>query len=326
MKENNIGIFEEVREFPDPSAARRFAALVGLDDKKDRLLKEARLLLDPESLAAWSTKHHGRKAAIINLFRDRPPLFIFAGDVGTGKTALAETFGDAVAREANIRIALYALSLTARGTGAVGEMTSLLSAAFNEVKDAARKSSGRGGKHSSGIILLIDEADALAQSRELGQMHHEDRAGVNALIRGVDDFATGNLPAIVVMCTNRLEALDPAVRRRAAATFTFTRPNEAQRQAFLKPVLEELGFTPQQIQTVVTPPAQHTDALMDTPIPISRSGFFPDFCSRHTHQSPSHSIWRRRSWSVILRLRLSRRAKMDDFGGNNIPVHRENDL
>ena len=65
-------------------------------------------------------------------------------------------------------------------------------------------------------------------------MHHEDRAGVNALIRGVDDFATGNLPAIVVMCTNRLDALDPAVRRRAAVTFTFNRPNEAQRQAFLQ--------------------------------------------------------------------------------------------
>lgn len=251
MKENNIGIFEEVREYPDPSAARRFVALVGLDEMKERLLKEARLLLDPESLVAWSTKHHGRKAAIINLFRDRPPLFIFAGDVGTGKTALAETFGDAVARESNIRVALYALSLTARGTGAVGEMTSLLSAAFSEVKDAARKSSGRGGKHGSGIVLLIDEADALAQSRELGQMHHEDRAGVNALIRGVDDLATGNLPAIVVMCTNRLEALDPAVRRRAAATFTFNRPAEAQRHAFLKPVLEELGFSPQQIHSLV---------------------------------------------------------------------------
>ncbi len=251
MKENNIGIFEEVREFPDPSAARRYAALVGLEEVKDRLLKEARLLLDPESLTAWSTKHHGRKTAIMNLFRDRPPLFIFEGDVGTGKTALAETFGDTVARESNIRIALYALSLTARGTGAVGEMTSLLSTAFSEVKDAARKGSGRGGKHSSGIILLIDEADALAQSRELGQMHHEDRAGVNALIRGVDDFATGNLPAIVVMCTNRLDALDPAVRRRAAAIFKFSRPNDAQREALLKPLLEELGFTRQQIHSIV---------------------------------------------------------------------------
>ena len=53
------------------------------------------------------------------------------------------------------------------------------------------------------------------------------------------------------MCTNRLDALDPAVRRRAAATFTFTRPNDEQRQALLQLVLEEVGFTVQQIHSVV---------------------------------------------------------------------------
>jgi len=106
MSERKVGIFEEVREFPDPSAARKFASLVGLDEMKDRLLKEARLLLDPDSLTAWSNKHHPQKTRIIELFRDRPPLFIFAGDVGTGKTALAETFGDAVAREADLRVTL----------------------------------------------------------------------------------------------------------------------------------------------------------------------------------------------------------------------------
>jgi SpoVK/Ycf46/Vps4 family AAA+-type ATPase len=252
MIDSKVGIFEEVREYPNPTAARRFASLVGLDEMKDRLLKESRLLLDPDGLTAWSTKHHRQKIKIVEFFRDRPPLFIFAGDVGTGKTILAETFGDAVAREAEISVTLYALSLNARGTGAVGEMTSLLSSAFAEVKLAAKRGAAHGKKHNSGIILLIDEADALAQSRELGQMHHEDRAGVNALIRGVDDLATGNLPAIVIMCTNRLEALDPAVRRRAAVTFAFNRPNEHQRMALLKPVLEELGFKPQQIQSLVT--------------------------------------------------------------------------
>lgn len=252
MNQENIEIFEEVREFPDPTAARRYASLVGLDHMKERLLKEARLLFDPESLSAWSSKHHRKRTRLVDFFRDRPPLFIFAGDVGTGKTALAETFGDAVAREANMRLVLFALSLNARGTGAVGEMTMLLSKAFSEVKQAAKKASGRGTKHSSGVVLLIDEADALAQSRELAQMHHEDRAGVNALIRGVDDLAVGNLPAMVIMCTNRLDALDPAIRRRAAVTFTFARPDEQQRQAFLQPVLEELGFTPQQIHSLVT--------------------------------------------------------------------------
>src|ERR1700735_5768023 len=117
-------------------------------------------------------------------------------------------------------------------------MTKLLANAFDYVAKNIPKP--KGAKSSIAGILLIDEADALAQSRELGQMHHEDRAGVNALIRGVDDLATGNLPAIVVMCTNRLDALDPAIRRRAAATFTFTRPDEQQRHAFLKPVLEEI--------------------------------------------------------------------------------------
>jgi AAA+ superfamily predicted ATPase len=226
--------------------------LVGLDEKKERILKEAHLLLDPDSLTHWSEKFYHKKTKIIRLFQDRPPLFIFAGDVGTGKTELAETFGDAVARESGLSMTLYALSLNARGTGAVGEMTNLLSMAFAEVRQAARRASGRGGKRTSGVILLVDEADALAQSRELAQMHHEDRAGVNALIRGVDDLANGNLPAIIVMCTNRLEALDPAIRRRAAATFTFERPNEEQRRAVVEPVLEELGFTSQQIQSIVT--------------------------------------------------------------------------
>lgn len=261
MSQDRTGIFEEVREFPDPNAARRFASLVGLDRMKERLLKEARLLLDPESLTSWSQKHHHQKIKIVDFFRDRPPLFIFAGDVGTGKTALAETFGDAIAREAEIAVTLFALSLNSRGTGAVGEMTSLISAAFTEVREAAKKAASRGGKHRSGIILLIDEADALAQSRESAQMHHEDRAGVNALIRGVDDLATGTLPAIVVMCTNRLDAIDPAVRRRAAATFTFTRPADTQRHALLAPVLEEVGFTKHQIQSMVelTGPAKGRD-------------------------------------------------------------------
>jgi AAA+ superfamily predicted ATPase len=249
--EERVGIFEEVREFPDPSAAKRFASLVGLDTMKERLLKEAELLLDPENLTKWSQQFHHKKTKIVSLFEDRPPLFIFAGDVGTGKTALAETFGDAVARESHIGVTLYALSLNARGTGTVGEMTNLLSMAFSEVKQAARRGAGRGGKRTSGIILLVDEADALAQSRELTQMHHEDRAGVNAMIRGIDDLATGNLPAIIVLCTNRLGALDPAIRRRAAATFTFHRPDEEQRQALLAPILEELGFSAQQIHSVV---------------------------------------------------------------------------
>lgn len=236
------GVFDEVRSLPDPAAHRRFTSLVGLDETKRHLLKEARLLLEPGALDAWAEQHHRSRPAILGVFRDRPPLFIFAGDVGTGKTALAESFGDPIARELNVGVLLYCLSLTARGTGAVGQMTALLAAAFEEVRTVARQSRGPTGRPSQAVILLIDEADALAQSREAAQMHHEDRAGVNAVIRGVDDLAAEGLPAIIVMCTNRLDAIDPAVRRRAAATFLFDRPNEAQRRSILTDALADVGL------------------------------------------------------------------------------------
>lgn len=114
----------------------------------------------------------------------------------------------------------------------------LISTAFAQVIEAARKISVKKHKPQGAVILVIDEADSLAQSREFSQMHHEDRAGVNALIRGISGFATGNLPAIVVMCTNRLGAIDPAVLRRAGDIFEFARPNESQRLAMLSCLLD----------------------------------------------------------------------------------------
>ena len=243
MTPTSRGIFEDIKEFPDPDARRRYVSLVGLDEAKGRLLKESQLILNPDALAAWSQQHHGCQLPLVETFRDRPGLFLFAGDVGTGKTALAETFGDAIARSADITVTLYSLSLTTRGTGAVGEMTSLLAGAFDEVRTAARKAVSSRGKVTSAVILLIDEADAIAQSRELAQMHHEDRAGVNAVIRGVDDLSGGRLPALVLMCTNRLDAIDPALRRRAAATFQFDRPTEEQRAAVLRTALAESGIS-----------------------------------------------------------------------------------
>jgi len=165
---------------------------------------------------------------------DRTPLVILAGDVGTGKTELAETVGDAVARELKVAVMLYPLSLSARGHGAVGEMTTLLTKAFEAVHEHARAGHGRDGRLRHGTILLVDEADALAQSRELAQMHHEDRAGVNALIRGIDGLRKERLPVLTIMCTNRVDAIDPAVRRRAAAVLEFHRPEAEGRKALLE--------------------------------------------------------------------------------------------
>jgi hypothetical protein len=207
------GLFETVATFPDPAFQRRYEALVGLDSIKERLEKEAEALLRPDLLDKWSTEKHGVRLSALDLFLNRPPLFIFAGDVGTGKTELASTFGDRLARTTKLPVELFCLSLRARGSGAVGEMTRLISDAFCYIRShAAKKISG--DRKTGSTILLIDEADALAQSRELAQMHHEDRAGVNALIRGIDDIAVDRL-ACLTTAFRRLIRLCGAGRRQS---------------------------------------------------------------------------------------------------------------
>lgn len=244
-------LFGHVVDFPDPDAQRRLAALIGIDDIKGRLVAEASLLLDPSKLTNWSERHHQTVPPAVQEVSKRTPLVVLAGDVGTGKTELAETFGDAVARSLHVDVTLYPMSLSARGKGAVGEMTTLLTTAFNIVRDAASTARSKDGRVTHGVVLLIDEADALAQSRELAQMHHEDRAGVNALIRGIDGLRNDQLPVLTVLCSNRLDALDPAVLRRAAATFAFTRPDTDQRRLLLERLLSGLGVSDAEIGKIV---------------------------------------------------------------------------
>ena len=245
-------LFEPALIYPDLDARERLARLVGLDEHKDRVSKILTLLVVPGALRDWAERFHGGASTLLDTILARPPLIVLEGDVGCGKSALAESIADPVAREQKIDITLFPMSLSARGQGRVGEMTQLLSAAFDRTYTEASKLAGVGGEPSRGaVILLIDEADALAQSREATQMHHEDRAGVNALIRGVDRLANARLPVAVIMCTNRLESLDPAVQRRAADILSFHRPDRGQRRAVLDRPLEELGLCKADIEAIV---------------------------------------------------------------------------
>ncbi len=244
-------LFERKVIYPDFAPQERLARLVGLDDHKSRLTKILSVLVNPNGLEQWARKYHPDSQALLKTVQNRPPLVVLAGDVGSGKTELAETIGDAVARQEEIDITLLPMSLSARGQGRVGEMTQLIAAAFDYTVDEASKLARSSGRAQGAIILLVDEADALAQSREAAQMHHEDRAGVNAFIRGIDRLGNGRLPAAVIMCTNRLGALDPAVKRRAAEILTFERPNDLQRKSVLMSSLAGLGFSQSHIEQLV---------------------------------------------------------------------------
>jgi SpoVK/Ycf46/Vps4 family AAA+-type ATPase len=244
-------LFEPIIEYPDSDMQQRLNLLVGLDDKKNQLKKILSLLVNQNGIEQWKNNHHPNADKIINFVLRRPPLIILAGDVGSGKSELAYTIGDAVARQEKIDISLYPLSLSSRGQGRVGQMTQLISAAFEYTVEKAKKLKNLSSTSRGAVILLVDEADALAQSRENNQMHHEDKAGVNAFIRGIDSLGNGKYPAAVIMCTNRPNSLDPAIRRRAADIFYFERPSEEQRHAVLVEPLYELGLTEKDINKIV---------------------------------------------------------------------------
>lgn len=97
-------LFERRVSFPDFEPQERLARLVGLDAHKERLAKILGLLVNPYGLQEWAEKHHPQARAAVDTVMRRPPLAVLAGDVGSGKTELAETIGDAVARQEGIDI------------------------------------------------------------------------------------------------------------------------------------------------------------------------------------------------------------------------------
>jgi hypothetical protein len=153
-------LFEHRSSYPDVDAKERLARLVGLDDHKARLAKILSLLVNPAGLASWARQYHPGADGALRYILRRPPLVVLAGDVGTGKSQLAETIGDAVDRHEGIDITLFPMSLSTRGQGRVG-MTQLLSAAFEHTVAEAAKQKGASGKARGAVILLVDEADGL---------------------------------------------------------------------------------------------------------------------------------------------------------------------
>ena len=238
-------IFDSETVAPDAELRRREQTLVGFARRYSRVHDQLALLLNTNHLAAWSKKYHGSHIAIIDRVADQYPLVIFYGDVGTGKTAIAECIANRLLTESGQEDSIiFRLSNQVRGGGMVGEMGTLLSEAFDQVKAAVGK--------ARRAVLIIDEADSIAASRSQDHSHHEDKVAVNTLIQGVDDLRRYKGRIAVILCTNRLSVVDPALQRRAAIIEEFARPDAAERSALLEMDLDGLSLSDKEILTLVT--------------------------------------------------------------------------
>jgi len=228
---------------PLPRAQASYDALVGLDEHKRDLVDQLVLALDPKLLDAWRDKHHRKGLALLERLRRRAPLVLLTGEVGCGKTALAGCVGTPLAERLKRPVEVFESPSDIRGTGLVGEISARITEAFSQ---SLRKLSARAAG-----LLVIDEADDLATARSQMQAHHEDRAGLNVLIKQIDRVAREEAALAVILITNRVEVLDPAVRRRAMLHLTFRRPDTTGRRALLSALLEGTGVGERSIASLV---------------------------------------------------------------------------
>ena len=222
---NTVQLHEE--KHPNEAALSRYDSLIGIDTQKADLLDCLFRILDPDRMERWLKKHHRGGLPLAARLDARPQLVVLAGEVGCGKTALATTVGSVVAKALDKRVVSMETPSDIRGGGLVGQLSERVTAAFNEARVKAGKNPG---------ILLIDEGDDLGTSRAQMQAHHEDRAGLNVLIKEIDRLARDGAHIAVVLVTNRLRALDPALVRRAHV-IRFGRPDAVARRALFTRLL-----------------------------------------------------------------------------------------
>lgn len=241
---SQINIFDSETVAPDDALAHRAGTLLGFGARYDRVHDQLRLLMSADKVGEWSKRHHRRQLAICDLVADQYPLVVFHGDVGTGKTAMAECIANRLLTEARSEDAtIFRLSNRVRGSGKVGEMTTLLAEALKRVTASVGK--------TRRAVLIIDEGDSIAASRAQEHSHHEDKVAVNTLIQGIDDLRRYKGRVIVILCTNRLSVLDPALLRRAAIVDRFDRPSDTERRQLLEMDLDGVEISAAQMAELV---------------------------------------------------------------------------
>lgn len=204
----------------DLIAVKRFESLIGIKKQKQLLLENLQLILGRSRIMAWKEEFHKDSLPFLNEHFKISPMILLSGDVGCGKTELASCVAGPLAKESGKQIRVYEAPSDIRGRGLVGELSGRITVAFDQVIEDLNENKDVFG------VLIIDEADALANSRDDDNQHHEDRAGVNTLIKELDRIEKSGLSLAVLFITNRTNAMDPAIIRRSAIEIIFKRPEE----------------------------------------------------------------------------------------------------
>lgn len=225
---------QKVKHTPSSSKVKKqYDALIGLEGQKQSLLSSLRMILDKKGFSTWLKKYHPNGLNFLSEHTKRSPLIILSGDVGCGKTELANLIGTPLAELLKENVQVFSTPSDLRGSGRVGEISARITQTFRTIQE---EMDGKIG------ILIMDEADDVASSREEDQQHKEDKAGVNALIKELDRLEKANKKIAVLFITNRSAAMDPAILRRAAIEIRFDRPTKDVLSEIADQILSDLSI------------------------------------------------------------------------------------
>ena len=185
----------------------KFEDVAGNEEAKSELKEVVKFLKDPDSF--------GKLGAAV------PKGVLLGGPPGTGKTLLAK----AIAGEAGVPF------LKVSGSQFVELLVGVGAARVRELFEKARS--------LEPSIIFIDEIDSIARARSgnnsMGGGNDEREQTLNQILTEMDGFSSGT-GVVVIAASNRIDILDPAIKRagRFDRQITITNPNLKERQAILK--------------------------------------------------------------------------------------------
>ena len=185
----------------------KFDDVAGNEEAKDELKEVVKFLKDPDNFS--------------KLGAGVPKGVLLGGPPGTGKTLLAK----AIAGEAGTPF------LKVSGSQFVELLVGVGAARVRELFEKARS--------LKPSIIFIDEIDSIARARSannsMGGGNDEREQTLNQILTEMDGFESDN-GVVVIAATNRIDILDPAIKRagRFDRQITINNPNLKERTSILK--------------------------------------------------------------------------------------------
>ena len=210
---NGLSVLPKDRRFGEPLVT---VIEPRLDASSVILTEESRTQIER------TVQEHGQRLKLAKYGYSPKSKLLFWGPPGCGKTLTAHLIAS------ELHLPLGVVRLNALITSFLGETASHIQRIFDMAQ-------------STPMVLLIDEADAVAKDRDDQNDVGELKRVVNSLLQAMDTFSSTE--SVVIAASNHQYLLDNALWRRFDDVVLFPLPTATQVKSFLSTLLNGVGLS-----------------------------------------------------------------------------------